>query len=77
VYVLLQPACCCSYCVAVSFSSVAVPSPRDRRSLHMAARPSLRCRVPMPSISPSVDWDVSSVTDMSYMFAVRVPPPRV
>jgi hypothetical protein len=22
-------------------------------------------------------WDVSSVTDMSFMFAVRVPPPRV
>jgi hypothetical protein len=54
-YVLLHPACCCFYCVAVSSSSSAVPSLRDRRSLRTAARPSLRCRVPKPSISPSVD----------------------
>ena len=31
-----------------------IPSLRDRRSLHTAARPSLRCREPLPSISPSV-----------------------
>jgi hypothetical protein len=31
-----------------------IPSPRDRYSIHTNARPSLRCRVPMPSISPSV-----------------------
>jgi hypothetical protein len=30
-----------------------VPSLRDRLSLHTAARPSLRCRMPLISISPS------------------------
>jgi hypothetical protein len=30
-----------------------VPPPRDRRSRHTAARPSLRCSMPMTSISPS------------------------
>jgi surface protein len=37
-------------CVVV----VPLPSLRDHHSLHTAARPSLRCRLPMPSISPSV-----------------------
>jgi surface protein len=31
-----------------------IPSLRDRCLLHTAARPSLRCSVPMPSISPSL-----------------------
>jgi len=31
-----------------------IPSLRDRRSLHTAAHPSLRCSKPLPSISPSV-----------------------
>jgi surface protein len=53
-YVFLHPACCCCSCIAVSSSSSAVPSLRDRHSLHTAARPSLLCRVPMPSISPSL-----------------------
>jgi hypothetical protein len=30
-----------------------VPSLRDRLSLHTATRPSLRCRMPLISISPS------------------------
>ena len=30
------------------------------------------CRVPLPSTSPSVTWDTSSVTTMAYMFNVCV-----
>ena len=43
----------------------------------MAARPSLRCRVPFSFNQPIGNWDVSSVTNMYTMFYVRVPPPRV
>ena len=49
-YVFLHLACCCS-CIAVSLSPI--PSLRDRCSLRTAARPSLRCRMPLSSIRTS------------------------
>ena len=45
----------------------------SRRSLDTVIRPWMYyCRMPLPSTSPSVTWDTSSVTTMYAMFYVRV-----